>query len=132
MPRFRYECFCRLSYADELTYEELLECEREMTEALHELFEHFGASHVDFFPDGDSLQAHCVFAALRADDLDRLVRDTAAAAGNRAEARFLLVDRHLEKMFLGLAAHGAGHAFRLDVPAPDAGTEKTRARIVLE
>jgi len=132
MPRFRYECFCRLNYDDELTYEELLECERELTEALHDLFERFGASHVDFFPDGDSLHAHCVFAALRADDLDRLVRDTAAAAGKRAEARFLLVDRQLEKMFLGLAAHGTGRAFRLDLPAPDGGTEKTRARILLE
>lgn len=132
MPQFRYECFCRLVYAEELTYDELLECERELTEGLQPLFAEAGAEHVDFFPDGDSLHVQCVFTAQQPGDFENLVQKTAALAGGRVRSRFLLVDKQLDEIFWGLTSAGAGSAYRFALPAPEENAVQRGACIAAE
>lgn len=116
MPQFRYECFCRLVYPEELTYDELLECERELTEGLQPLLTEAGAEHVDFFPDGDSLHVQCVFTAQQPGDFETLVQKTARLAGGRVQSRFLLVDKQLDAVFWGLTSAGTGRVYTFALP----------------
>lgn len=131
MPHYRYECFCRLSYASELTYEELIECEQALSEGMQELLEKAGAVHADFFPDGDCLYVQWVFPALEPADFEQLTGGVAKLAGNRVQGRILLVDKQLDRIRLGLAASGRGRVLALDLPEVEEALDKKTARVLL-
>lgn len=119
MARLLYECFCTLIYDAELTYEEVLEREEQVKEAMQMLLLDSGAVHIDFVPLSDSLQVQWAFAELSEDDWKNLCTNIAELAVSGVQAKTLLVDRNLEELQLAYLAHGKALLTRQELPPPD-------------
>lgn len=119
MARLLYECFCTLVYDAELTYEEVLEREEQVKEAMQTLLLDSGAVHIDFVPLSDSLQIQWAFAELSGDDWKNLCAAIAELAVSGVQAKILLVDRNLEELQLAYLAQGKALITRQELPSPD-------------
>lgn len=61
MNKYHSEIFGRFTYADSMTYEDLLAQEATLMENLEGIFRDGGAEHIDFTPLGDILMSQCAF-----------------------------------------------------------------------
>ncbi len=58
MAYYPVEIFVKITFGEELSYEEVNEVEENLSLKLQEHFTMLGGEHIDFFPVGDGLQIH--------------------------------------------------------------------------
>ena len=84
MDKNRSEVYGTFTYAESLTYYDLLETENTLKENLDKLFLGAGAEHLDFTPLGDMLMFQCAFEEYDSD----LYRKLADKCGIFADKSF--------------------------------------------
>ena len=121
MPRFRYECFCEFRYDQELSYDDLLTCEAELTPTVQTILQAHEAAHLDFNPTGDSLFVQCLFGSIDKELFTELCREFTELCGVRVDARIMVFDKHGETLLVGYIAQGKNRLTTLHLPSPKAG-----------
>ncbi len=124
MAKYRYEMFGNLTYGEDLTYEELITHEQELTAGLTDQLQDMGASHIDFRPLGDALYVQCVFDDQDARNFEEVCAAAARLAGEHMEGRLLFFGRDLGRLYCFFMAEGRWQGGRLNLPTPREGLEK--------
>lgn len=128
MPRFRYECFCQLTYDPELSYEELLECEATLTPAVQDVLTYHNAMHLDFYPTGDSLYVQCLLNDQNNQTFADISSSLATVMGDHVQGRLVLIDKHGSDMVISSIDHGAFQLMQVRLPEPAAGVARKKPR----
>lgn len=121
MPHFRYECFCDLTYDPDLSYEDLLACETELTQNMQACLQENGGAHLDFFQTGDSLLVHCLFVSMEPADFAALCKTIASFCTDKIGGRLTLLDKHGDTLLIGYTANSKSRLTAVRLPAPKDG-----------
>ncbi len=117
MSRVKCEMFSHFVYSEVLTYQELLDKENELGDALREILASFGGSYISFVQDGDSLLAQCAFPEFEQSVFHGICKQIMPILDDKVAARFLFVDKYLERVSLCVADNNAWYESSLNLPA---------------
>lgn len=117
MDKNQCEVFARFTYADSLTYEELLDAEAALMARLEELLQGAGGEHLDFTPLGDMLRCQCAFETVDLENCRRIAAQVAAILPEGITGRLLALDKSLAGMHLFWLQKGAWEEAEWPVPA---------------
>lgn len=95
MDKNRTEIFGVFTYAERLTYEELLDIESMLTEQLDNIFLDGGAEHLDFTPHGDILMFQCAFEFRNLEILRDIAEEIASILPRGVRGRILCLEKNL-------------------------------------
>lgn len=94
MDKNRCEVFGQLLYDESLTYEELLEIEKQLINRVNEILQWAGAVHIDFTPHGDDLLFQCAFEAYSGPVFQDIAQNLAAVLPAKISGRIMGVDKN--------------------------------------
>ena len=123
MDKNQCEVFVSFTYAESLTYEELLDAEGALMAGLEELLQAAGGEHLDFTPLGDMLRCQCAFESVDLENFRSIAAQVAAILPAGITGRLLALDKSLAGMELFWVQKGAWQEAGLPVPVtapPDA------------
>jgi hypothetical protein len=118
MSKFRCELFGHFSFAEELSYAELLEKEMKLEEELAGLFAQAGFVHMNFTPIGDFLLVQGVAAEHDQDLFQEVCDAVSQLLDEGVEARLLFVDRFLDSVYFYVLNNEAWRETFLQWPLP--------------
>lgn len=116
MDKNQCEVFARFTYADSLTYEELLDAEATLMARLEELLQDAGGEHLDFTPLGDMLRCQCAFESVDLETFRGIAARVAAILTEGITGRLLALDKSLAGMHLFWVQKGAWQEAEWPVP----------------
>ena len=116
MDKNQCEVFARFTYADSLTYEELLEAEAALMARLEALLQEAGGEHLDFTPLGDMLRCQCAFESVDLENFRGIAARVAAILPEGITGRLLALDKALAGMHLFWVQQGAWQEAEWPVP----------------
>ena len=117
MDKNQCEVFARFTYADSLTYEELLEAEAALMARLEALLQDAGGEHLDFTPLGDMLRCQCAFESVDLETFRGIAARVAAILPEGITGRLLALDKSLAGMHLFWVQRGVWQEAEWPVPA---------------
>ncbi len=98
MAHYPLELFGCFVYHQDLTYDDLLTHEANLMDMLQTKLEALDGVFIDFVQTGDLLQVQCMFSELSTETLDSVSSSLAQALEHIAEGRFLLINKHLDRL----------------------------------
>ena len=116
MDKNQCEVFASFTYADSLTYEELLDAEAALMARLEDLLQGAGGEHLDFTPLGDMLRCQCAFESVDLENFRRIAAQVAAMLPVGITGRLLALDKSLAGMQLFWVQKGAWQEAAWPVP----------------
>ncbi|MDR0239325.1 MAG: hypothetical protein LBI88_03715 [Deltaproteobacteria bacterium] len=99
MPKFRCELFGHFTFAEELSYADLLEKEVQLKEELSGLFAQADFVHLHFTSTGDFLLVQGVAVEHDQDLFQEVCEAVSQLLDESVEARLLFVDRFLDSVY---------------------------------
>lgn len=117
MDKNQCEVFARFTYADSLTYEELLEAEAALMARLEALLQDAGGEHLDFTPLGDMLRCQCAFESVDLETFRGIAARVGVILPEGITGRLLALDKSLAGMHLFWVQKGAWQEVEWPVPA---------------
>lgn len=96
MDKTLTEVFGEFTYSQKLTYEDLIDYERELLEDLDRIFLDSGAVYLDFTPLGDILRLQCSFESHDLELFARVATKVAAILPPRVRGRLLCLEKNLD------------------------------------
>lgn len=100
MDKNQCEVFAQFTYADSLTYDELLSAESALMARLEHIIVEAGGQHLDFTPLGDMLRFQCALETLDPENLRDITAHIAAILPDGIKGRLLFLDKSLSGLFL--------------------------------
>lgn len=100
MDKYNTEIFGEFTYAERLTYEELLEREKFLLENLDGIYQGGGADHIDFTPQGDILMMQCAFESKNLEILHDIADEIASILPDGVRGRILCLEKNLTSYHL--------------------------------
>ena len=124
MDKNRCEIFAQFTYADSMTYEELLDAETALMAQLEEILPAAGGEHLDFTPLGDMLRCQCAFELLDLATFWRMAGDVSAILPAGITGKLFVLDKSLAVMHFFWLQRGAWQeiAWRVPQTAPTGAT----------
>ncbi|MDE5878586.1 MAG: hypothetical protein K2G99_00915 [Desulfovibrio sp.] len=116
MDKNQCEVFAQFTYADSLTYEELLNAEAALMARLEVIFPDAGGEHLDFTPLGDMLRCQCAFELVDMENFRHIAAQVAAILPVGITGRLLALDKSLTEMHLFWLEKGAWQEATWPVP----------------
>lgn len=116
MDKNRSEVYGTFTYAESLTYYDLLETENSLKENLDKLFLAAGGEHLDFTPLGDMLMFQCAFEEYDPDLYRELADKCAAFLPAKVAGRFLCLEKNLQSCHLFWVKPGQWREADVDLP----------------
>lgn len=89
------EIFGEFTYAESMSYEDLLACEADLLEQLGSILQEAGAEHLDFTPLGDILMLQCAFEIKNLEIMRDVTREIAAILQKGITGRLLCLETNL-------------------------------------
>ncbi len=129
MKKNQYEMFCHLIYAENLSYEELLEKENQIIPDINQVLLELEASYINFEQLGDSLNVQCVLTSNELEQLKSMANDIASIASENIEGRIVLIDAMLDQILCFFIVNGKCQAGELNLPSPRLGIAKRPPRL---
>lgn len=117
MDKNRSEVYGTFTYAESLTYYDLLETENELKENLDKLFLDAGGEHLDFTPLGDMLMFQCAFEEHDLGLYQDLADKCAAFLPAKVSGRFLCLEKNLNTCHIFWIRQGEWKEADLELPA---------------
>lgn len=100
MDKNQCEVFARFTYADSLTYDELLDAESALMARLEHILADAGGQHLDFTPLGDMLRFQCALESLDLENFRDIAAGIAAILPDGIKGRLLFLDKSLSGLYL--------------------------------
>lgn len=100
MDKNQCEFFAQFTYADSLTYDELLSAESVLMARLEDILPGAGGQHLDFTPLGDMLRCQCAFEVLDLENFREITAHIAAILPDGVSGRLLFLDKSLTGLHL--------------------------------
>ena len=116
MDKNQCEFFAQFTYADRLTYDELLSAEGALMARLEELLPEAGGQHLDYTPLGDMLRCQCAFESLDVENFREIAAHIAAFLPDGITGRLLFLDKSLADLYLFWLQKGNWQELRWPVP----------------
>ncbi|MCX4310608.1 MAG: hypothetical protein OSJ28_10020 [Desulfovibrio sp.] len=116
MDKNRSEVYGTFTYAESLTYYDLLETENTLKENLDKLFLGAGAEHLDFTPLGDMLMFQCAFEEYDSDLYRKLADKCAGFLPAKVSGRFLCLEKNLDTCDIFWIRHGEWQVMNFELP----------------
>ena len=110
------EMFGQFTYGPELSYNELMEAEAFLRREVANTLQEHSAEFVHFEGLGSILRVQCVFRVFGEGLFHALCEAFAPLAKGDIEARFLFVDKNLDKLALYTLSAGQWRESLLDIP----------------
>lgn len=129
MDKNQCEFFAQFTYADSLTYDELLSAEGALMARLEVTLADAGGEHLDFTPLGDMLRCQCAFESMDLEIFRGISGHIATFLPDGITGRLLFLDKSLTDMHLFWLQKGAWQESTWPVPlaAPaDAASHQTQ------
>lgn len=95
MDKYQTEIFGEFTYAESLTYEDLLNIEEDITREVDTIFLDAGAEHLDFTPHGDLLMFQCAFECRNMEIFRDIADELAMWLPKGVRGRILCLDKDL-------------------------------------
>ena len=116
MDRNQCEFFAQFTYADHLTYDELLSAESALMARLEEMLPEAGGQHLDYTPLGDMLRCQCAFESLDVGNFRKIAGNIAAILPDGLTGRLLFLDKSLTDLYLFWLQKGMWQELTWPVP----------------
>lgn len=116
MDKNRSEVYGTFTYAESLTYYDLLDTENTLKENLDKLFLAAGAEHLDFTPLGDMLMFQCAFEEYDCELYRKLADKCAAFLPATVSGRFLCLEKNLDTCHLFWVRQGEWQMSDIELP----------------
>lgn len=100
MDKNQCEFFAQFTYADRLTYDELLNAESALISRLEEILSEAGGQHLDYTPLGDMLRCQCAFESLDVENFRQISGNIAAILPDGITGRLFFLDKCLTVLYL--------------------------------
>lgn len=131
MDKNQCEFFAQFTYADRLTYDELLSAEGALMARLEEILPEAGGQHLDYTPLGDMLRCQCAFESLDVGNFQEIAGHIAAILPDGITGRLLFLDKSLTEMYLFWLQKGHWQEITWPVPlAAPAGAAVHQVAVV--
>lgn len=128
MDKNQTEIFGELTYAESLTYEELLQIETELMEQIDNIFLDAGAEHLDFTPLGDILMFQCAFEFRNLEIMRDISEDLASTLPRGVRGRILCLEKNLTSYHIFWVFRGKWQEKAYTLPS--SGPEDAQTHIV--
>lgn len=134
MDKNQSEFFAQFTYADRLTYDELLSAEGALMARLEELLPEARGQHLDYTPLGDMLRCQCAFESLDVQNFREIAANIAVFLPDGITGRLLFLDKTLADLYLFWLQKGNWQELRWSVPltAPADATVHHEERVAPE
>ena len=134
MDKNQCEFFAQFTYADRLTYDELLNAESALISRLEEILTEAGGQHLDYTPLGDMLRCQCAFETLDVENFRQIAGDIAAILPDGITGRLFFLDKCLTALYLFWLQKGSWKELTWPVPlaAPEDATAHQVAAVAPE
>ena len=96
MNKYLSEIFAEFTYADSMSYSDLLICENMLMENLEGIFKDGGAEHLDFTPLGDMLMSQCALEIRNLEILRDIAQEIAIILPKNIRCRILCLQKSLD------------------------------------
>lgn len=116
MALYHCELFGHFIYSLELSYNELLEREAVLLEALDDVLRGMDAAHIEFTPMGDALRVQCQLGKPNEELFHSAAEAIAPLLGQDVEGRLLFVDKDMTALSLYYMAHDSWKEARIELP----------------
>lgn len=116
MDKNQCEFFAQFTYADSLTYDELLSAESALMARLEEILSEAGGQHLDYTPLGDMLRCQCAFESLDVANFREIAGRIAAILPDGITGRLLFLDKSLTDFYLFWLQKGSWQETTWPVP----------------
>lgn len=95
MNKYRTEIFGEFTYAESMTYEDLIANESELMENLDGIFQDGGAEHLDYTPQGDMLMTQCAFEVKNLEIFRDMAQEIAFILPEKIRGRLMCLQKDL-------------------------------------
>lgn len=103
MPKHRTELFGQFIYDPEISYDDLLALEEEVTAFISESLTKHGGSFISFEPEGDRTFFQCAFSEYSEKLFKDVCKTLRSKIGTQTECKLLFVDKMMQaSYFFGL------------------------------
>lgn len=96
MNKYLSEIFAEFTYAESMSYADLLICENMLLENLEGIFKDGGAEHLDFTPLGDMLMSQCALEIRNLEILRDIAQEIAIILPKNIRGRILCLQKNLD------------------------------------
>ena len=117
MPKHRTELFGQLIYAPEISYEDLLPLEEQLTAFVTEKLEAAKAKFIHFEPEADRTCFQCVFNEFGEELFASIGAELKKRTDARCECKLFFVDKELSSVYFYALSKGKLKASKMDLPA---------------
>lgn len=100
MNKYRSEIFGEFTYAESMTYEDLIANESDLMENLDGIFQDGGAEHLDYTPLGDMLMTQCAFEVQNLEIFRDIAQEIAFILPEKIKGRLLCLQKDLTSYHL--------------------------------
>lgn len=128
MDKNQTEIFGEFTYAESLTYEELLDIENELIQQIDNVFLDGGAEHLDFTPLGDILMFQCAFECRNLEILRDIAGELASSLPRGVQGRILCLEKDLASYHIFWIGHEKWQ--EKEYPLPVKGPEDAKIHVV--
>lgn len=127
MNKYKAEIFSEFTYAESMTYEDLLYYENVLMENLEGIFRDGGAEHIDFTPLGDMLMCQCALEVPNREILRDMAQEIAFILPVNIRGRMLCLHKNLEFYDMFWLARGLWQEKEYKIPglAPEDVPKRT-------
>ena len=100
MNKYRSEIFGEFTYAESMTYEDLIANESDLMENLDGIFQDGGAEHLDYTPLGDMLMTQCAFEVQNLEIFRDIAQEIAFILPEKIKGRLMCLQKDLTSYHL--------------------------------
>lgn len=122
MSNYACELFGHFIYADQLSYQELLDREAMLTRDTEEMLRSHQAEHLNYTPSGDELMLQCVFKEYDVDLFHDVCEALSPLLCQAVQGRLLFVDKHLGSLHMYALTEMGWHEATLCIPPVSASS----------
>lgn len=116
MPKYSTELFGQLIYAPEISYDDLLPLEEELTGLVTQTLEEHKAQFIHFESEGDRTFFQCVFRDFGEEFFGAIARTLAKRADGKVECKLFFVDKELGSAYFYALQKGKLKANKVTLP----------------
>lgn len=116
MNKYLAEIFAEFTYAESMTYEDLLYNENLLMENLESIFKEGGTEHLDFTPLGDMLMAQCAMEIPNREILLDMAQEIAFILPKNIMGRMLCLHKNLKSYDLFWLSRGKWSEKEFNLP----------------
>lgn len=117
MDKTLSEVFGEFTYAQSMSYEDLLTHEEKLLENLDRIFLDAGAEYLDFTPLGDILKLQCGFETHDLDLFQDVAQKIARVLPKKVRGRLVCLQKNLDSFHIYWLSRGQWREADIDLPA---------------